>query len=48
LKKHFKEELKAKQSCQSFEKEVEQQNLSLANKKAELNIVIKEKGASNI
>jgi uncharacterized coiled-coil DUF342 family protein len=48
LKKHFKEEMKVKQSVKDYEKEIEQQNLSLQNKRAELNVIVKEKGAGNI
>ena len=48
LKKHFKEEIRLKGSITNFEKELENQNWSLLNKRAELNIVIKEKGQSNI
>lgn len=48
LKKHFKEEIKLKNSIINFEKELDNQNWSLLNKRAELNIVIKEKGQSNI
>lgn len=48
LKQHFKEEFKVKNAMNNHEKELENQNWSLLNKRAECNLVIKEKGASNI
>ena len=48
LKKHFKEEIRHKTQSAQHEKEMENQNWSLLNKRAELSIIIKEKGSSNI
>jgi hypothetical protein len=48
LKSHFKEELRCKVAMRKAEKEMESLAWSLLNKKAECNLVIKEKGSSNI
>ena len=48
LKKHFREEMKSKSEIQRIERDIENQVLSLQNKKAELNSVIAEKGQGNI
>lgn len=48
LKKHFREEFKLKTQIKNFESEIENQFFSLQNKKSELGLVIKDKGASNI
>ena len=48
LKSHFKEEFKLKAQVNTIEKEIENENLSLQNKKAELSIVIRERGGGNI
>ena len=48
LKRHFKEEIKIKSSICSQEKELDNLNWSILNKRAELSIIIKEKGSSNI
>ena len=48
LKKHFKEEIRLKNSITQYERDLESKTWSLLNKRAELNIVIKEKGQSNI
>jgi hypothetical protein len=46
--KHFKEEFKAKREMNDLEHEIESQYLSLQSKKAELSVVVKDKGPSNI
>ena len=48
LKKHFKDEFRIKNTIMGYEKDIENQGFSLLNKKAELNVVIKEKGQGNI
>ena len=48
LKSHFKEEVRCKVAMRKAEKEMESLAWSLLNKKAECNLVIKEKGSSNI
>lgn len=48
LKNHFKEEVQCKVAIRKAEKEIEHFGWSLLNKKAECNLVIKEKGHTNI
>lgn len=48
MKRHFKEEIRYKTQLASFDREIENLNWSLLNKRAELSLIIKEKGASNI
>ena len=48
LKRHFKEEIRYKTAIASHDREIENLNWSLLNKRAELSLIIKEKGASNI
>ena len=44
LKAHFKEEFRLKTLVNSYEKEIENEKLSLQNKKAELAAVIRDRG----
>jgi hypothetical protein len=48
LKRHFKEEFKAKSQINMIEKDLENNNISLQNKKTELNKILKDKGNGNI
>lgn len=48
LKRHFKEEIRHRSAICQFDRELETHNWSLLNKRAELSLVIKDKGPQNI